>query len=103
MKYGMCTAAGSPIARDPGAVERVDPRERRSPAPPSTCRSLRQAHAVRVVRDGARPVREDAEDADLPSQHVQDGQDVTVVLQSIERGLIVELRAGRTLPRQHLL
>ena len=72
----------------------VDQHRRRNPTPRELA-ALLQTHAARVVADGARPVGEDAEDADLPRQHVERRHDVAVVAERVERGLVVERGSWR--------
>src|SRR5262245_54172433 len=51
---------------------------------------LLQPHTACVVTLRSRPVTEDSEDADLPSQDVERHHDVTIVVERIEGRLEVE-------------
>ena len=66
---------------------------------------LFQAHAVRIEGHRRRPVGENPKDADL-RQRVQRDQDVTIVMEGVQRCLVVERRAIGALGRlvlEHVL
>src|SRR2546428_13837435 len=89
--------------RKAGEVWPAGDRDSSPGQPDSPIAGLWQAHAVGVVRHRRRPVGEDAEDADLLGQHVKCDQDVTIVVEGVQRRLVVELRARSALRRQHFL
>src|SRR4030095_15074804 len=61
-----------------------------------------QSHTVGVVRHGCGPVGENPQDADLSGQDVERDQDVAIVVEGVQRGLVVKFRAAGPPSRQHL-
>src|SRR5262249_49552663 len=89
----MCTAEWYPISKNTSALESVDPRERRSPAPPFTWPPQNRPgfHPAEIE---ARPLEVSAESHGARVDHMDDGRDNLRVARRVVSDRIHEFQQG---------